>query len=88
MCKAAGGRERVADEEMLYERAWQRRLTRLALSGEGQPPQALLSPDAPALRQPIAREWVQPRWKIEIADGSADVTVEFDENGIGRVANP
>jgi len=47
-----------------------------------------LSQDAPALRLPIAREWVQPRWKIEIADGNANVAVEFDENGIGRVANP
>ena len=86
--EAGGERQLLSDDDLLHERTWQRPLTMLAISREGQMPQALLSHDAPALRLPIAREWVQPRWKIEIADGSADVTVEFDENGIGRVANP
>ena len=83
-----GERRLLNDDDLLHERTWQRPLTLLAVSREGQLPQTLLRPDAPALRLPIAREWVQPRWKIEIADGTADVSVEFDENGIGHVANP
>ena len=86
--EAGGERQLLSDDDLLHERTWQRPLTLLAVSREGQLPQALLSPDAPALRLPIAREWVQPRWRIEMADGSAGVAVEFDENGIGRVANP
>jgi general secretion pathway protein H len=86
--EAGGERQLLSDDDLLHERTWQRPLTLLAISREGQLPQALLSRDAPALRLPIAREWVQPRWKIQLADGSADVTVDIDENGIGRVANP
>jgi len=86
--EVGGERQLLSEDDMLHERAWPRPLTRLAIWREGQLQQALLSPDAPALRLPIAREWVQPRWRIELADGAADVSVEFDENGIGRVANP
>jgi general secretion pathway protein H len=86
--EAGGERLLLSDDDLLHERTWQRPLTRLAILREGQVPQALVSQDAPALRLPIAREWVQPRLKIEIADGSSDVIVDFDENGIGRVANP
>jgi general secretion pathway protein H len=86
--EVGGERQLLGDDDLLHERAWPRPLTRLAISREGRLQQALLSQDAPALRLPIAREWVQPRWRIEIADGAADVAVEFDENGIGRVANP
>jgi general secretion pathway protein H len=86
--EAGGERQLLTDDDMLHERAWPQALTRLAISREGQLQQALVSPDAPALKLPIAREWVQPRWRIELADGAASVSVEFDENGIGRVANP
>jgi general secretion pathway protein H len=86
--EAGGERRLLTEDDLLHERSWPRPLTRLAISRDGRAQQALLRPDAPALRLPIGREWVQPRWRIELADGSADVTVEFDENGIGRVANP
>jgi general secretion pathway protein H len=86
--EAGGERQLLSDDEHLHERTWPHPLTRLAILREGQLPQALVSQDAPALRLAIAREWVQPRLKIEIADGSSDVIVDFDENGIGRVANP
>lgn len=82
-----GERQLLTDDDLLRERTWQRPLTMLSISREGQLPQALLSQDAPALRLPIAREWVQPRWRIEMADGTSDVVVDFDENGIGGVAN-
>jgi general secretion pathway protein H len=86
--EVGGERRLLSEDDMLHERTWPGPLTRLAIWREGQLEQALLSPGAPALRLPIAREWVQPRWRIELADGAADVSVEFDENGIGRVANP
>jgi len=85
--EAGGERQLLTDDDLLHERAWSHRLTRLAVVRDGQM-QTLLSPDAPALRLPIAREWVQPRWRIELADGAADVAIEFDEHGIGRVTNP
>jgi general secretion pathway protein H len=86
--EAGGERQLLSDDDLLRERSWQRPLTLLSISRDGQLPQAVISGDAPALRLPIAREWVQPRWKIELADGAADVVVDFDENGIGRVATP
>jgi len=85
--EAGGERQLMNDDDMLHERTWQRPLTLLSITQDGQASQTLLSPDAPALRLPIAREWVQPRWRIEIADGSTDVTVVFDENGVGHVAS-
>ncbi len=86
--EVGGERQLLGDDDLLHERSWPHPLTRLAIRRDGQPRQALLSADAPALRVPIAREWVQPRWRIELADGVAMVAVEFDENGIGHVANP
>ena len=86
--EAGGQRQLLTDDDLLHERAWLRPLTRLAISREGLSQQTLLNRDAPALRLPIGREWVQPRWRIELADGTADVAVMFDENGIGHVANP
>jgi general secretion pathway protein H len=86
--EVGGERRLLSDDDLLHERTWPQPLTRLAITRDGRLQQALLRPDAPALRLPIAREWVQPRWRIELADGAADVAVEFDENGIGHVANP
>jgi general secretion pathway protein H len=86
--EVGGERQLLSDDDLLHERTWEHPLTRLVISSEGQLPQTLLTQDAPALRLPIAREWVQPRLKIEMADGVSDVIVNFDENGIGRVANP
>ena len=85
--EVGGERQLLTGDDLLHERNWERPLTRLSITHDGQS-QALLSQDAPALRLPIAREWVQPRWRIELADGVAAVAVDFDENGIGSVANP
>jgi len=85
--RAGGERVLLSGDELLHERAWQRPLTRLSITRDGQL-HTLLSQDAPALSVPIAGEWVQPRWRIELADGTADVAVDFDENGIGSLANP
>jgi len=85
--ETGGERQLMNDDDLLHERSWQQPLTLLTITQDGQVAQTLLSPEAPPLRIPIAREWVQSRWKIEIADGNADVTVVFDENGIGHVAS-
>jgi general secretion pathway protein H len=85
--EAGGERTLLTGDDLLHERDWQRPLTRLAITRDGRT-LALVSQDAPALRVPIAREWVQPRWRIELADGTANVAVDFDENGIGSVAGP
>lgn len=82
-----GDRQLLGDDELLHERSWMRPLTRLAVVRDGQA-RVLVSADAPALNVPIAREWVQPRWRMELADGVAAVAVEFDENGIGALATP
>jgi hypothetical protein len=53
----------------------------------GQPPtQVLLGPGAPPARIAVAREWVQPRWRLELTSDTAAVSVSFDENGRGDVA--
>ena len=35
--------------------------------GGPQPAQVLLGPGAPPVRMAIAREWVQPRWRLELS---------------------
>jgi general secretion pathway protein H len=69
-------------DDMLRERAWEPALTRLAVvdlaSGTTR---TLVNPQAPPLRVPAAREWVQPRWRLELGNDLASVAVEFDANG-------
>jgi general secretion pathway protein H len=83
----AGERQLMTDDDMLRERAWQRPLTRLSvLDGAGpQPAQVLLGPGAPPVRMAIAREWVQPRWRLEITTEDGTVRVDFDETGRARL---
>jgi general secretion pathway protein H len=84
----AGERQLMTDDDMLRERAWQRPLTRLSvLDGGGpQPAQVLLGPGAPPVRMAIAREWVQPRWRLEMTTEDGTVRVDFDETGRARLA--
>ena len=82
----SGGERRLLDrDDLLREHSWDHPLTRLAIERDGQV-RALVSPDAPALRIPIAREWIEPRWRVELSDGAATVAIDFDEHGVGRVA--
>ncbi len=75
-------RSTFAGDDMLRERRWDPPLTRLAVvdlvSGNAR---TLLSADAPPLRVPTAREWVQPAWRLELRNDLAAVTVDFDANG-------
>lgn len=84
----AGERQLMTDDDMLRERTWQRPLTRLSvLDGAGpQPAQVLLGPGAPPVRMAIAREWVHPRWRLEMTTEDGTVRVDFDETGRARLA--
>jgi len=86
--EVAGERQLMTDDDMLRERTWQRPLSRLSvLDGGGpQPAQVLLGPGAPPVRVAIAREWVQPRWRLEMTTEDGTVRVDFDETGRARLA--
>jgi len=86
--EVAGERQLVTGDDMLRERKWERPLTRLAvLDGGGpQPAQVLLGPGAPPARMAIAREWIQPRWRLEMASEEVSVRVDFDESGRASVS--
>jgi len=82
-----GERQLLTGDDMLRERQWDTPLNRLSVrDGAGpQPAQVLLGPGAPPVRMPIAREWVQPRWQLELANDDATVRLEFDEAGRATV---
>jgi general secretion pathway protein H len=86
--EVGGERRLVTGDDLLRERNWERPLSRLAvfeLAG-AVPSQVLLGPGAPPVRIAIAREWVQPRWRLEMTNDVAEVSINFDENGRGDVA--
>lgn len=84
-----GERRLITDDDLLRERSWERPLTRAAVyeaTGDNAASQVVLAQDAPPLRVPIVREWVQPRWRLELANDIAQVSVAFDETGRSNVA--
>jgi general secretion pathway protein H len=85
--EAGGERQLLTGDDLLRERNWDNELTRLALyeAGQEQPTQVLLGPGAPPLRLQIVREWVQPRYRLELTNDVARVAVEFDETGRGTL---
>jgi general secretion pathway protein H len=78
-----GERRLLTGDDLLRERRWDKPMTRVAvLDGGGpQPAQVLLGPGAPPVRVAIAREWVQPRWRLELVNEDGAVRVDFDEAG-------
>jgi general secretion pathway protein H len=83
-----GERRLITGDDLLRERQWEQPLDRLAVhdpSG-GRATQQVLGPGAPPIRMPVAREWVQPRWRLELATDLAQASVEFDETGRSNVA--
>lgn len=86
--EVAGERRLVTDDDMLRERLWEKPMTRVAvLDGGGpQPAQVLLGPGAPPVRVGIGREFIQPRWRLELTNEDGEVRVEFDEAGRPTVA--
>jgi general secretion pathway protein H len=83
----AGERQLLSNDDLLRERAWREPLQTLALlnAGAERPTQILLGPGAPPLRVAIAREWIQPPLRLELATASARVAIDFDERGRGTV---
>jgi general secretion pathway protein H len=83
VAEVAGERKLLTGDDLLRERNWETPLTRLSVQdGAGpQPAQVLLGPGAPPVRMAIAREWVQPRWRLELTNEDASVRLEFDERG-------
>jgi general secretion pathway protein H len=83
-----GERRLLTDDEMLRERQWDKPLTRLSvLDGGGpQPAQVLLGPGAPPVRIAVAREWIQPRWRLELVNEDGAVRIDFDEAGRATLA--
>lgn len=81
--EVGGERRLLTDDELLRERRWEKPMNRVAvLDGGGpQPAQVLLGPGAPPVRVAIAREWIQPRWRLELANEDGAVQVDFDEAG-------
>jgi len=84
-----GERKLITGDDLMRERQWERPLVRLAVfeaaSGDTAS-QVVLGPGAPPVRVPIVREWVQPRWRMELANDVAQVSVAFDESGRSNVA--
>ena len=80
---SGGERRLLTGDDMLRERVWETPLTRLAVLDNGgpQPAQVLLGPGAPPARVAIAREWIQPRWRLELTSEQGSVRVDFDEVG-------
>lgn len=78
-----GERRLLTGDDLLRERNWDKPMTRVAvLDGGGpQPAQVLLGPGAPPVRVAVAREWIQPRWRLELVNEDGEVRIEFDEAG-------
>ena len=87
VAEVAGERQLLTGDDLLRERSWETPLNRLAVQdGAGpQPAQVLLGPGAPPVRIAIAREWVHPRWRLELSNDEATVRLEFDESGRATV---
>jgi general secretion pathway protein H len=81
--EVGGERQLLTGDELLRERRWDKPMTRLAVLDNGgpQPAQVLLGPGAPPVRVAIAREWIQPRWRLELVNEDGEVRMEFDEAG-------
>jgi len=81
--EVGGERQLLTADDLLRERRWEKPMSRVAvLDGGGpQPAQVLLGPGAPPVRVAIAREWIQPRWRLELVNEDGAVQVDFDEAG-------
>ena len=84
---ADGERRLIDNDDLLRERNWREPLQSLALlpAGGRQQAQTVLGQGAPPLRVAIAREWIQPPMRLELATAAAQVAIDFDERGRGTV---
>lgn len=84
--EVAGERRLLTGDDLLRERRWSEPLSRIAVVPAQGQAQVVLAPDAPALRVPVAREWVQPRWTLELATRDHQASVQFDDAGRPQLA--
>lgn len=79
-------RETFSGDDLLRERPWKPPLTRLVIVDLGSgTARTLIGADAPPLSMPVASEWVQPPWRLELTTDRASVTVDFDAKGHATV---
>jgi type II secretory pathway pseudopilin PulG len=82
------GEVTITSDELLRERQWDVPLTRLSITDLGTgTTRTLVDPDAPPLRIRAGREWIQPRWKLDLVAEEASVSIEFDALGQAKVAH-
>ncbi len=80
-------RETFSGDDLLRERTWDPPLKRLEIVDLGSgAARTLIGSDAPPLSVPVAREWVQPPWRLELTTDRASVSVDFDAKGHATVA--
>ena len=80
--ESGGERQLLMHDDLLRERRWEQPMQRLVVFDDaGKPAQSLLGPGAPAVRVPVTREWIQPRWQLELVNDHASVLITFDEKG-------
>jgi general secretion pathway protein H len=85
--EGGGERQLIVGDDLLRERRWEQPLTRLAIlePGRADSTRVLLSAQAPPLRLPLAREWVQAPRRVELTQDNAQVALDLDEFGRGTV---
>jgi general secretion pathway protein H len=76
----------LANDDLLRERPWNPGLVRLnVVDMNSGTERSLVSSDAPPVVVASAREWIQPRWRLDLTSEQAQVSVEFDAAGHGHV---
>ncbi|MGE5336729.1 MAG: type II secretion system protein [Gemmatimonadota bacterium] len=82
-----GDERHLLTDDVLRERNWERPLEKLAIyeGDSARPSQIILAAGAPPVRLAIAREWVQPAWRLELVSDAGRVAVDFDAAGRSRV---
>lgn len=85
---SAGERRLLAQDDLLRGRNWEQPLQQLAVfrGGTEAPAQVLLGEGGEPVRVAIAREWIQPRFRLELVNDAARVALDFDERGRGVLA--
>lgn len=80
-------RSTFANDDMLRERRWNPPLTRLSVTDLATGTvRTLVNSEAPPVRMSAGREWVQPRWRLELGNELASVAVDFDANGRATIS--
>jgi hypothetical protein len=79
---------RLLTDDLLRERNWDRPLTRIAIyeGAAKEPSQVIMAAGAAPIRLPVAREWIAPSWRLELATDAGRAVVDIDPAGRSHVA--